>query len=439
MRQFSILMSCALLVLSAGAGAATPRAPSVPPADAPQLAALGKHAVGVRTLSLVNPAQPDLLLGVRSGGKQTSSDRALEVHLWYPAKAGAPSPGGVYAARLPMSGAAGTTFTVPALASRDAAPAGGTFPLVVISHGFGGWGTFMSYLGENLASKGYVVAAIDHADPAFTDGAGFMLSFGSVMMQRSRDQQFVIGELLRRARTGGDAVAALIAPQPVGLIGYSMGGYGALATAGAGYDANSAAFKGLPPGVLPAAGTAQVGALVLLAPWGGQPASRAWSAKSLAAVGAPALVISGDQDDIVDYRQGVSWIFDALKGSRRHLLVYQNARHNVGGNPAPEAAAGDFVASEYFEEPVWRKDRLMAINQHFITAFLDLHLKGERAKSRYLDLAPAIANDAAWPLPFGSSSGAAYATGADATKGYWPGFQRRWALGLEMHQRERGQ
>jgi hypothetical protein len=179
-------------------------------------------------------------------------------------------------------------------------------------------------------------------------------------------------------------------------------------------------------------------ALVLLAPWGAQPQQRAWSAESLARVTAPTLLISGDQDDVVDYRQGVTWLFEQMKGSRRHLLVYQNARHNIGGHGAP-AAAADFSGREYFEEPVWRKDRLMAINQHFIAAFLNRHLKGDAGMDAYLELSPVRSNDAVWPLPFGQSAGASFADGKGASAGYWPGFQRRWAVGLEMHRRVPGE
>jgi hypothetical protein len=48
--------------------------------DAPVLAQRGPHPVGVRTLKLVNPSQPDVLAG---GVK----DRVLVVELWYPAVA----------------------------------------------------------------------------------------------------------------------------------------------------------------------------------------------------------------------------------------------------------------------------------------------------------------------------------------------------------------
>ena len=70
----------------------------------------------------------------------------------------------------------------------------------------------------------------------------------------------------------------------------------------------------------------------------------------------------------------------------------------------------------------------MAINQHFITAFLDLNLKGDESKRSYLHVTPAESNDGKWPLPPGESAGDKVSDGT----GYWKGFQRRWALGASM-------
>jgi hypothetical protein len=122
------------------------------------------------------------------------------------------------------------------------------------------------------------------------------------------------------------------------------------------------------------------------------------------------MVIAGDQDDISGYAEGISRIFDQATGSERHLLLYRNARHNVGGNPVPDEARSSFRFREMFEEPVWRGDRINAINQHFITAFLNRHLKGDATAAPYLD-----------PPAEGSAA--------------WPGFQPRWALGFELHRR----
>jgi hypothetical protein len=155
-----------------------------------------------------------------------------------------------------------------------------------------------------------------------------------------------------------------------------------------------------------------------------------WDAAGLAGITLPSLFIVGDQDDVSGYEGGVKRAFEGAKNSERCLLVYENARHNVGGNPAPEGIALDFTARESFEEPVWRKDRIVAINQHFATAFLDFYLKGDETRRAYLHPGAARSADAAWPLKPGQPTGAKFSDGAG---GYWKGFQRRWALGLQMH------
>jgi hypothetical protein len=173
---------------------------------------------------------------------------------------------------------------------------------------------------------------------------------------------------------------------------------------------------------------------VALAPFGGSPPVRVWSEASLAAFAKPLLMIDGDHDDIVDAAGGVSWIFEHMAAGERHFLLYQNARHNIGGNPPPPEADADFSTREYFAEPVWRTERINAINQHFITAFLDLHLKGDAAKRAYLDVTPPLAGDGQWPLaPFQNVGGK---PASAEQPGFWRGFQRRWALGLEMRKGE---
>ena len=425
---------------------------SVPPVDAPQLAALGSYPIGVRTLHFTNPQQADLAKMVATGGKEAASDRQLKVDVWYPALAAPANTATVlYKAVLPRGGnSKGSEFEVPGIAVRDAKPKSAQrFPLVLISHGFGGWSTFLSYLGENLASKGYVVAAIDHADADFIDMASFRLSFGSVLVHRAQDQQFILRQLGALAEMPDEALGEIIDDKNIAVIGYSMGGFGALATAGAGYDAASPTFQQLPKSLIAPMtyGNADfdnrsplnIKALVLMAPWGGQVANRAWSAAAMKTIKTPTLFVVGDQDDIVDFKNGVSWIYQAMQGADRHMLVYQNALHNVSGNPAPVEAQNDFIAREYFDEPVWRKDRLMAINSHFITAFLDQHLKNDVSKSKYLDVPTSYSNEATWPVPFGQRTTGEYANGTGASAQYWLGFQRRSAIGLEMLHKKVGE
>ncbi len=178
----------------------------------------------------------------------------------------------------------------------------------------------------------------------------------------------------------------------------------------------------------------RIKAVVAIAPWGAQPPNNNWDAGGLAGIRIPTLFIAGDQDDVSGYEQGIKRAFDGAVHSERCLLVYENARHNVGGNPPPREALADFTTREFFEEPVWRKDRITAINQHFITAFLDLYLKGDESRRAYLRFAVEKSNDGKWPLLPGQSAGGKFSPGGQ-NEGftYWKGFQRRWATGLQMH------
>ena len=45
--------------------------------------------------------------------------------------------------------------------------ADGTYPLILISHGWLGNRFLLSHLGKNFASKGYAVASIDHTESTY--------------------------------------------------------------------------------------------------------------------------------------------------------------------------------------------------------------------------------------------------------------------------------
>jgi predicted dienelactone hydrolase len=414
---------------------------SVPPADAPELAPRGQYAVGVRTVAVKNPGQIDILNFDKATGKAPVYDRPLTLEIWYPATI----PDGkqertVYEMALPgdapTPSAAAKTFTVQGKALRDAPPVRGKpFPLVIVSHGYPGSRIFLSYLTENLASKGYVVVAIDHTDSV----TGAVKPFQSTLLNRASDQLFTIGAVEEMAKRSDDFLNGVMDDSRVAIVGYSMGGYGALASGGAAYSKKSMAGTLMPGGYFDpwTEGSAtysaklrkEVKAVVTIAPWGEQPPYNMWDASGLAGIKIPLLVIAGDQDDVADFSNGIKPIFERAVNSDRCMLVYENARHNVGGNPAPPEMLSSFVTREYFEEPVWRKDRITAINQHFITAFLDLNLKGDESRRAFLHVAPEKSNDGKWPLARGESVGGKFSDGTE----YWKGFQRRWAVGMEMH------
>lgn len=389
--------------------------------DAPELAPRGEHSVGVRTLELVHPAQLDI--ANTAAGESPVYDRPLTVEVWYPAII----PAGEEAlteyedilGRPNNEGKPLIPFTFPGRALRDAEPdrSGGAYPLVIVSHGYPGSRYLLTYLTENLASKGYVVAAIDHTESTHRDAG----PFPSTLYHRPLDILFTLDELARLSgRSSKSFLAGLADAENTALIGYSMGGYGVLNVAGAGYSerlfgffgqmtGGSTAIEGRIAGApdLIAPPDDRIKAVVAFAPWG--MARGVWDAEGLAGLRIPTLFIAGDQDDISGYEDGIKAIYDGAVNTERYLLTYVNARHNVAPNPPPpEALAHGPQQEEYmhYAEPAWSLRRINNINQHFVTAFLGVRLKG-LDYGAYLDL-PEQSN--------GES---------------WEGFQPRSSVGLE--------
>jgi alpha-beta hydrolase superfamily lysophospholipase len=411
-----------------------------PPGDGPALGGRGASAVGVHDTIIDLGARPDATRPDGKGGFG-SAPRRLAVTLWYPAQA----PGGGKSfttsyryATTPVDtvppGSVPAEVAVPGQAGRDAAPAAGRHPLLILSHGFANRALMFSDLAEHLASKGYVVAAIDHGDLADL-AVSRPMAFLNNVLHRAADQRLVMAEITRRAASTGNDPWAHIDGSRIALAGYSMGGFGALATAGAAYDPGSPLFAQGPPGT--AAVLSQtpspppaLRALIAFAPWGGAAPLRAFNAAGLMQGKLPSLFIAGDADDVADYAGGIRWLYEH-SGGPRTLITYQNARHNVATNATPAELAHRFEYLERQDEPVWRKDRILAINVHFITAFLDWRLKGDAAAERWLTVPTPLAADGTWPLPPGADAGGS----TDAPSSHWPGFQRRWALGLKLESR----
>ncbi len=427
-----------LLIALAAPIPAAPALAGAPVGDGPALGSRGAQPVGVRTVEMRFAGRADVTRPDGKGGFATA-DRLLPVTVWYPTAGGDQHVTYRYATSPVPSVPAGT---VPAMveiagaAARDAEPAAGRFPLLVISHGFLNRAVMFSDLAEIIASRGYVVAVIDHGD---LDDLKVSRNFAflNVVVHRADDQRLVIAEIGRRA-AGKDRFWSHVDAAKLALAGYSMGGFGALATAGAAYDAASPAFAQMPPGAAallgPAPVPANLKALIAFAPWGGGLPLRMFTAAGLKAVQVPSLFIDGNADDVADYAGGVRWLWDGI-GGERYFLTYQNARHNIATNATPAMLQGRFEYRERQDEPVWRKDRILGINAHMITAFLDWRLKGMADRRAYLDVPVARAADGKWPLAPGADAGDSVAVPGQPPAEYWPGFQRRWALGLVMEQR----
>jgi len=175
-----------------------------------------------------------------------------------------------------------------------------------------------------------------------------------------------------------------------------------------------------------------VRAVVAISPAGGG-ALASWGADGMRAITAPLLLIAGNEDRTVDYASGARAIFDETVGAHRYLLTFKGGGHAIGMNPVPDAMRQRLWDQDWFEDPVWRKDRITAINAHFITAFLDRFVKDDESRSAYLDVAVPESSAGVWPATTPPLAYDAYSPGAaDIT--VWKGFQRNHAVGLELLQ-----
>jgi len=418
------------LALSLATDAFAEGAPSRPSVDAPELAGLGEHGVGYRTVALVDQGAVDVLAIDPASGVAPKRSRPLGVELWYPAMAAADARPVTYAGSFTAEPpAAPTKFTRPGIAVRNAKAMAGRFPLVIVSHGYDNDPVAFSWLTENLASKGYVVAAIRHADPPITDRAGFP----ELLLRRPLDIAFVA-----RVLPGALGDAPAIDPTRVALVGYSMGGYGVLTASGGELDPASPAVGIVPGGLLKsyarggaerdAVRVAGVKAVVVLAPAGGS--LNAWGADGLRGIATPLLLIAGDRDGTVDYASGARAFFDQATASNRYLLTYLNGGHHIGLGPAPEEMRHRLWDQDWFEDPVWSQSRIVGINLHFITAFLDRYVKDDTSRAAYLDGLTPRSNDGAWP-PSGGDRYDGYSPGTGSIT-VWKGFQRGHAEGLQL-------
>ncbi|MFG2629793.1 alpha/beta hydrolase family protein [Streptomyces sp. NPDC048473] len=204
----------------------------------------GPYAVGRDTLHLVDRARRDPWV--------PDTARELMVGMFYPALpgTGAPAPyTTVQEARLFLKsyGLEGVfpaeTLSATATSGRvGARPARGRYPLVVLSPGFGVSRFTLTGLAEELASRGYVVAAVDHAyesvGTAFPGGrmltcvacakAQSEQDLEAVTAGRGKDVSFLLDRL-----TGPRPAwryAGLIDRNRIGMAGHSVGGASAAAT-----------------------------------------------------------------------------------------------------------------------------------------------------------------------------------------------------------------
>jgi predicted dienelactone hydrolase len=389
--------------------------------DAPELAARGEYPVGVRTIDLINKAQIDILKSKE--GVDTLYNRPLKVEIWYPAILSKKQKeettyedvlGSPLDSTRPV-----TAFTFNGRASRNAEPEKkSAYPLIIVSHGYPGSRVLLSYLTENLASKGYVVVAIDHTESTHRDQAGF----ASTLLNRAKDILFVLNQIADAGKqSSNNFLSGIVDANNTALIGYSMGGYGVMNVAGAGYSDKLSGFFKMMTGGSKAIAVRTTGnsefnasidprikAVVAFAPWGMQ--RGIWDAEGLKGVKVPVFFVAGSQDDVSGYEDGTKAMYTGTVNANRYLLTYVNARHNTAPNPPPLLTMdGNRFSADYYHyaEPAWDQRRINNINQHFVTAFLGIYLQ-QKDYSKYLDLPE------------------------NSNLKNWTGFKPRSSVGLEL-------
>ncbi|GAA4233423.1 dienelactone hydrolase [Streptosporangium album] len=245
MRQI-LAAAAGLVVLAASACSApapprsAPNASATPTGPATLPAPTGAHPVGTTALYPKDTSRPDPWnLDVEA--------RELKVTLWYPTKQRdgqrapymTPKESELTLKGLRITGVPYETLSKTRTnAVKDAEPAGRKLPLVVLSSGFTKPISTLTSLAEELASRGYVVAGIDHTYESyattFPDGRVAEClacdgdtdpGFGTgVVRGRAADVSFVLDQLTSKW-DGSD----LIDRSRIAMAGQSIGGAGTMA------------------------------------------------------------------------------------------------------------------------------------------------------------------------------------------------------------------
>lgn len=394
----------------------------------------GPYPVGVQTLQVIHPDQLDIL-NFSEGNPDPRYDRPLTLEVWYPALLQDGQQEITFYSDVLGSGPndpqrPNLPFDFPGRAQRKAQPCSkdGPYPLVILSHGYPGSRVLLTYLTENLASKGYIVVAIDHTESKHGDKA----ALASSLLNRPLDILFVLQKLAELGRPEAEGfLAGLVDANRTALIGYSLGGYGVLNTVGAGISEAGVNLEwGVPGKKLSVRQMGRheyeetqdprVKAVVALAPWG---YPHFFDEEGLRGLKVPSLFIVGSMDTTSGYENVKSLFVNAVH-SDRYLLVYQNGDHEIAVNPAPAISASNMQDYLHYQEPAWDNTRCNNINQHFISAFIGIHLKGERYLE-YLDVPVPIANQASWSVTAEGSPIGGHT--------YWKGFKKETLIGLELH------
>lgn len=228
------LMVVGLAVFAGAAQAAEPLKLEIPELT-------GKSRIGTRSFELTDRSRP-------AGFDQTGK-RKLMVQVTYPRKRGAGAcrnalylPNGTRDRLLAFLALAGTKVEIDTRSCAGGPVTRKKLPLIVFSHAYTADRAVYTSLVNDLASRGFMVASIDHTSDAFAvqfpggrvvDGVyGSPLGskpitepeLVSLINVRTRDVRFVTTWLLKQNRTKKAWLGNRIDPRRLGIFGHSLGG-----------------------------------------------------------------------------------------------------------------------------------------------------------------------------------------------------------------------
>jgi len=147
----------------------------------------------------------------------------LRITVWYPAASDAPEhPLVIGRPDKPL-------FDVGTVAPDAVFERNQSYPVIMLSHGFGGTARMMGWFGIAMARAGYIVIAVDHPG---NNGADRMTMTGAVLWwDRADDLRTALDEVGR-----DPVIGPHLDSDRVGAAGFSAGGFAALVAAGAKVD-----------------------------------------------------------------------------------------------------------------------------------------------------------------------------------------------------------
>lgn len=239
-------------------------------------------------------------------------------------------------------------------------------PLVVISHGFGANRQYLRYLAVHLASHGQTVAVLEHPGSnavAVNRASGTAdlakLISASEFIDRPKDISFLIDELAFLNTQPGQ-LQGKFDSQNVTIIGHSLGGYTALALAGAELDlgalrkycSNSLTIGEAPGDWLQCAATGlkddfiqlrdkRIKSAIALNPLTGN----LFGKRGLSSVNIPVLMLAGTEDALTPALKHQFAPFTQLRGNK-YLLTAIGGTHLSVSDPNYQASEATNIVKE---------------------------------------------------------------------------------------------